>query len=59
MYQDDGKVVDFDKLKETAKITVLTTLALNALGLGGSTYKEVQQQNKTNEVNSRIDEAQK
>lgn len=59
MYQDDGKVVDFDQLKETAKITVLTTLALNALGLGGSTYKEVQQQNKTNEVNSRIDEAQK
>lgn len=58
-YQDDGKVVDFDQLKETAKITVLTTLALNALGLGGSTYKEVQQQNKTNEVNSRIDEAQK
>ncbi len=59
MYQDDGKVVDFDQLKETAKITVLTTLALNALGLGGSTYKEVQQQNKTNEVNSRINEAQK
>lgn len=59
MYQDDGKVVDFDQLKETAKITVLTTLTLNALGLGGSTYKEVQQQNKTNEVNSRINEAQK
>lgn len=58
MYQDDRRIVDFEQLGETAKLTVLSTLALNALGLGGGTYKDVQQQNKVNEANKWINEAQ-
>ena len=52
MYQDDRKIVDFNQLGETSKITVLTTLALNALGLGGGTYNQVQNLNAQKNISN-------
>lgn len=46
-------------ISETSKNTVLTTVVLNLLGLGGSTYKEIKQQENDAKVQKIIDEAEK
>lgn len=44
---------------ETTKSTFLTTLALNMLGMGGSTYNDSQSKSKDTQVQKYLNEAQK
>lgn len=49
----------WNESSETAKQTVLSTLALKVLGLGGNTYKDVQEYSQNAEMNKWISEAEK
>ena len=48
----------WNETSETAKQTVLSTLALKVLGLGGNTYKDVQEYSQNAEMNKWISEAE-
>ena len=49
----------WNETSETAKQTILSTLALKVLGLGGNTYKDVQEYSQNAEMNKWISEAEK
>lgn len=48
----------WSETSETAKQTILSTLALKVLGLGGNTYKDVQEYSQNAEMNKWISEAE-